>query len=208
MTTASTTQGPLQELTTDLVDELGWSEAHQAISLLRERDGGDCPEAWRRELEAAYFSGGTNRAQEQKADRLRLHLQWQRRKMGKALAKYNTEVSRKAWARLHGPPLAELIEQAELPLSRQKKVAELLRGRLAKKWGVGSTTHLPPTILDEAVNDELLRLRMAYANGGTDQPGRLRAELLKGAEAHDVASAPLKDEAHPQHEAPRLRGAA
>lgn len=168
---------PLQRLTADLADALGSvEEARQALALLRSRDGADVPGAWRVELEEAYNSGGHRRWDEELADRLHLHLQRVRLKMGKKRVSYSTHpISAVAYRRLHAA-VEDLAQRAKLPVAKAQKLS---RARIAARWGLASTVELPPTCLREAVQDELMALHWALHH----DLERLRAVLLEGAVA-------------------------
>lgn len=195
-----THQDPLQELKADLADALGGDEAAAAevIGVLRQRDDDENADAWRKELETAYWSRGRNRTDAQLEDALQMYMQWRRIDAAMPLLKYNGELSRKAWARLHGPPLLELLAKANLPHSRQRSAASAMRARIAHKLCVPSTTNVPPSILDEAVTSEMTRLHVLHSNGGMDRPGKLAAALMERPESAPQPGPEAKPEPKPK----------
>lgn len=161
-----------QGLHHDLADELHTaSEATEILRLLKLRDGVESIDAWRTELEAAYWSGGRGADQDECADRLRLHAQHIRASLGLDPVTWNTPRHKAIWRYLHRS-IKDLVEVSGVGEARE--ASRRIRARIAARFGVQSTTHLPPTLLGLGARQELLAVLLLWRNG---DEARLRLAL-------------------------------
>lgn len=68
--------------------------------------------------------------------------------------------------------VGELCELAGVPRRRKIIAGEKARRRIAARWGVPSTRHLPTSVLRREVTAELLRLELAWVYGGATDAER------------------------------------